>query len=414
VSLLILAYHEIFGSGGEHPLIRFLGLLALFLNAPYYLAVRTGRWLRLQAHVRMLTDIALITLGLWSAGGLAAARYVGLYTVIPVAAGILLSSGAGLVAAGVATLSYLAVALFAPTGRPPAPGSPALTDWAVAAFNLLVVNLVGGLTAFLANVHHRNRRRLGALYQELERAHDELLRLTVEMQRAAELRALGQVAAGMAHEIRNALTVASGQLRLVRRRAEPFGPEVAQHLDGIERSYGAALRIVTSALETARQPAAEKIRVSLAAVAQRLADLKGYDLHRKEISLRLDFPPDFPLVLANPVQLQQVLLNLIMNAEEALGETTGPRAIELVGLVEAERAVLEVRDTGPGIPPTVLPRLFEPFYTTKAQGTGLGLAIAAGIVRDLGGELTAANRPEGGAAFRVSLPATRLDRAAPA
>jgi two-component system C4-dicarboxylate transport sensor histidine kinase DctB len=79
--------------------------------------------------------------------------------------------------------------------------------------------------------------------------------------------------------------------------------------------------------------------------------------------------------------------------------------------MEPGRAVVEVRDSGPGIPPAVLPKLFEPFYTTKAAGTGLGLAISAGIVHDLGGKLVAENRPEGGAVFRIDLPAIRHEPA---
>lgn len=97
------------------------------------------------------------------------------------------------------------------------------------------------------------------------------------------------------------------------------------------------------------------------------------------------------------------------NAQDALRQHQGPCVIALTARPDGDRVTLEVRDTGPGIPPDVLPRLFEPFYTTKASGTGLGLAIAAGIIGDLGGELTAANEAGGGAVFRIALSATRLN-----
>lgn len=100
-----------------------------------------------------------------------------------------------------------------------------------------------------------------------------------------------------------------------------------------------------------------------------------------------------------------ILLNLVTNAQQALQTHPHPRDIEIVGFREDGRAVLEVRDNGPGIPTDALPRPFEPFYTTKPEGTGLGLTISATIVRDHGGHLTADNRPGGGALFRVTLPA---------
>ena len=145
--------------------------------------------------------------------------------------------------------------------------------------------------------------------------------------------------------------------------------------------------------------------VSISGVVQNIVQLKGYDLRRDRIALRVDVPADFALVMAAPFQLQQVLLNLINNAQDALRGAAQPRAITIVGLKEPERVVVEVRDTGPGVPSDMVPRLFEPFYTTKAHGTGLGLAISAAIIKELGGELTAENGPKGGAVFRVSLPA---------
>ncbi len=105
----------------------------------------------------------------------------------------------------------------------------------------------------------------------------------------------------------------------------------------------------------------------------------------------------------------QVLLNLVGNAQDALRGAPGLRVVSIVGLADDEHAIVEVRDTGPGVPPEILTRLFEPFATTKAYGTGLGLAISAGIVRNLGGELTAKHSLEGGAVFRVTLPASPGD-----
>jgi C4-dicarboxylate-specific signal transduction histidine kinase len=99
-----------------------------------------------------------------------------------------------------------------------------------------------------------------------------------------------------------------------------------------------------------------------------------------------------------------VLLNLVTNAQEVLPAGGGARLIAIVGSSAEGRATVEVQDTGPGIPEEAMPLIFQPFYTTKPQGTGLGLAISADIVRDCGGQLSARNRAEGGAAFRMTLP----------
>lgn len=412
VALVILVFHETLGTGAENLLIRYTALLALLINVPYYLAARTGRWRRLQAYARMCVDIAFVTLGLYSASGLTAAPYISIYAITPVYAGMTLSSVACLVATWVATASYLAMVFLEHGGWLPVAARPSPDPWTIVGFNLLVLNMVGGLTTLLAEALRRSRRQLAGVNQDLERAYDELFRLNTEIQQTAQLRVLGEVVAGVTHEIRNALTPAIGHIQLARPRVRGLSPEAMQHLDRVEESCDAAMRIVKHALEMARQSPTERVPVAMPEVASRIAALKRYDLHRDGIALRLDFPSGFPLVLGVPFQLQQVLLNLITNAHDAVRRAAHPRTIDIVGLIEAEHAVVEVRDTGPGIPADVLPRVFEPFYTTKAGGTGLGLSISAGIVEGLGGELTAANRPEGGAVFRLRLPLISSEQAA--
>lgn len=302
-----------------------------------------------------------------------------------------------------ATASYLAVLLAQWAGLLPAARVLALDAWTVAAFNLLLLNVVGGLTALLSEAYRRSRQRLASLYRELEQAYDAASRLNVEIQRAAGLQALGEVVAGVTHEIGNALQGLVLPLGTLREQLAGTAPDAVRHLDRMEYACAAIQRIVQNVLQTTRQGSEERVAVSLAEVAQRTLELKGYDLRRTGIEVRLEFPAGFPLVLGNPFRLQQVLLNLVTNAQDAMRD--GPRkpVLTITGLTVGDRAVVEVRDTGPGIPAEVFPRLFEPFYTTKPQGTGLGLAISADIVRGMGGELTARNGPEG-AIFRVSLP----------
>ena len=409
VAALILAFNELFGVGPNAPgdvSLRVLAIGNLLLNVPYYLAARTGWRLRAQAYVRMLLDVTFVTAGLYDAGGIAAAQDLSVYVIVPVYAALMLSSTAALVATAYATASYLVVITaqsvgWLPISRPPLPSAGGIV-----AFNLLIVNVVGGLAAWLAERYRRSRREVRELYQELERAHDASLRLTGEIQRTARLYALGEVVAGITHEMRNVLMAATSHTHLLRRRVGDTDPEVQRHAEQVEHSLATAARILGNVLDTARQPSNERVRVNVPDVVRRVVDLKSYDMRRDGITLSVAFPPGFPQVVAVPFQLEQVVLNLVSNAHAALrGQREGP-GIVIAGIVDRGHAVIEVRDNGPGIPEDVLPRIFEPFFTTKPDGTGLGLAISAGIVRDSGGELTAANRPHGGAVFRVSLPVT--------
>ena len=406
VVVLIVGFNELFGVGPNRPgdpALRAVGFVALVLNLLYYVAARTGWRMRAQAYVRLLVDVTLVTAGVYDAGGIAAAQDLIVYLIIPVYTALMFSSRASLVATGYSIAAYLAIVLaqtrgWLPMTRPPLPNAGG-----VAAFNLLMVATVAVMTAWLGARYRASRRQVMSLNRELERAHDAAMRLSGEIQRTSRLYALGEVVAGVTHEIRNVLMAATSHVHLLRRRLREPEPEVVRHVDQVDHGLANAARIINNVLETARQPSNERVRTRAADIARRVADLKGYDVRRDGIALRLDFPATLPDVVAAPFQLEQVLLNLVSNAHDALrGARDG--VITIAGVLDAGRVAIEVRDNGPGIPADALPRIFEPFYTTKPSGTGLGLAISAGIVRDSGGELTASNRPDGGAVFRLALP----------
>jgi signal transduction histidine kinase len=325
------------------------------------------------------------------------------YAIVPVYAGLVFSSRACLLATALAAVSYLAVAL----GTSRAPVAAMGSAWVIAAFNLLVVAIVGVVTAILAEAYRGSRLRLAALNRELERANDESLRLNAEIQRSARLSMLGEGMAGVAHELSNVMNIVLGHVGLAHNRRAELSAEVARHVDRALEGCENATRILRNTLDAVREGSAEKRPVSLADVARRTVELKAYDLRRDGITIRVRFAEGVPAVQGVAFQLQQVLLNLITNAQQALREKRGaPRIIEIVGTADDERAVIEVRDSGPGIPPETLPRLFTPFFTTKADGTGLGLTVSTAIVHDHGGTLTGDNRPTGGAVFRIELPAS--------
>ena len=404
-SLLLLFNEAVVADHVMSSIIRLTAFIGLVLNVPYYVAIRTGVVLRAQAYVRMFVDVALTTIGLYGAGGLGAAQYIGVYTIVPIYTAFVFSARASVLATVFATVSYLAVVALQLAHRLPFTQQPLPDAWLIAAFNLLVLNIVGSLAALLAEAYQASRQRLTRLYDELEHAHDESLKLNVEIQGAARRFVLAEVVAGVTHEVRNALQGAFGHLWLARRTGRPLSPEAASHLDQAEQACESAMRIVRTTLDMARRPAPEREPVAPADVVRQVAELKAVEFRRDGITLDIDAPDTLPAVLGSHYQLLQVLLNVVGNAQDELRDSAGRRQITITGRAADGRVLLEVRDSGPGIAPNVLPHVFEPFYTTKVGGTGLGLAISAGIVDAFGGTLIAENRREGGAAFRITLPA---------
>ncbi len=224
-----------------------------------------------------------------------------------------------------------------------------------------------------------------------------------ELQARARLAALGRMAAGLAHEIRNPLGAIKGAAQLLADTAgdEPASPEfVAIIVEEVERLD----RVVRSVLDYARPAPVDLHSIQINPIVERtLALLRSSTEFSTQLEAELD--PGNPWVRADAEQLQQVLINLARNAAEAMG---GGGAVTIVTRQREDRlsrvVELEVRDTGPGFPEQVQRSLFEPFFTTKPNGTGLGLAITERIVQGMGGRIEAQSLAAGGAVFRVTLP----------
>ncbi len=413
VSVAALVFNELVAFDHEAAaVIRVTALIALGVNLPYLLAVRTGRALRTQAHLRILIDVALTTAGLYGAGGLSAAPYIGIYAIVPVYSAIVFSSLACVLAVLFATATYLVLAALQSAGvlpflAPPPPGA-----WTTAAFNLLILNIVGWLAALLAHAYRVSRERLAALYAELERAHDHSVQMNTQLQLATRRYVLGEVVTGVTHEVRDALQGVFGHLWLARRGGPALPAAALDHLARAEQACENAMRIMATTLDMARRPEPTRETVAVAEVVRRVAELKAVEFRRERIVLRVELAEPLPPILGGSLQLQQALLNLVVNAQEELRGAGGRREISIVAREDGDRVLLDVRDTGRGIPPSILPHLFEPFHTTKTAGTGIGLAMSAGIAESLAGTLTGENRPEGGAAFRLTLPAATRRAAA--
>jgi len=235
------------------------------------------------------------------------------------------------------------------------------------------------------------------LYSETVRAQEQLIH-------AEKLSAVGELASGVAHEINNPLTTILGHAHLLVDHPDTT-PHVRERITMIAEEASRTARIVQSLLLFARRHPPERRPCSVADQLRRVIELKDYQLQRDGIRVVTEFEA-CPPVLADENQLQQVLLNLVQNAHQAMAKHPGPRVLTLRVHASGRNAVVQVLDTGPGITPEVMTRLFDPFFTTKppGEGSGLGLSVSYGIVTEHRGTLSAENRPGGGAAFTVELP----------
>ncbi len=227
-----------------------------------------------------------------------------------------------------------------------------------------------------------------------------------------KMASIGQLVSGVAHELNNPLTSIAGLAELLLER--PAHPELPrEHLRVIHDQAERAGRIVRNLLTFARKGVPEQTAVDLNDVVSRTSLLIVYELQLHGIELTSEVSPSPVIVLGDRYELQQVLLNLVTNAVQAVaGLKPGQhRRITLSTIRSNYEAVLRVRDTGPGVPKHLAPYLFTPFFTTKGpgEGTGLGLSLSYGLVKAHGGALTYEPSPEGGAEFRVTLPLYEVD-----
>lgn len=262
----------------------------------------------------------------------------------------------------------------------------------------------------------RGEARLLAQVRDLT----EQERMQGELLQAQKMEALGQLISGVAHELNNPLSAIVAFSQLLR-ADERLPADMARDADLLMQEADRTRRIVQNLLDFARQRRPERQPASLAALIERTLELHAYALGAGSIEVRRHIPADLPPVDVDPGQIQQVLLNLTLNAIQAIrasGER-GTITIEAGSVVEdggRQLVRLAITDDGPGVAASSRPHLFEPFYTTKAvgQGTGLGLSVSYGIVAGHAGRLWYEPAPDGGARFLLELPSSRaLDGAAP-
>nr|MBA3671240.1 response regulator [Gemmatimonadaceae bacterium] len=231
-------------------------------------------------------------------------------------------------------------------------------------------------------------------------------RLTEQVIQQEKLVAVGQLVSGIAHELNNPLAGVLAFSQLLLASEDGQRPETRSAVETIHREAKRAGKIVNNLLTFARQQPGERVAVSLNRIVEDSLGLRGYALRAASVHVALELDPALPETRGDPSQLQQVVLNLLGNAEQALLERHGPRALVVRTWREGGMLLLSVSDNGPGIASAHRDRVFNPFFTTKpvGQGTGLGLSISDGIVREHGGSIRVDSDPGRGATFIVELP----------
>jgi signal transduction histidine kinase len=234
----------------------------------------------------------------------------------------------------------------------------------------------------------------------------ERVQLRDRLTQTEKLAALGQFVAGIAHEMNNPLQAVLGHLELLRTTGE-LPPKLRKDVQMIYREADRAAKIVRNLLVFAGSRRLSRRRLNLNLVITRVLALRAPSCRAAGIEVFRETDETMPRLLGDPLMLQQALLNVVLNAEQAVAGRADARIVVRTSF-DAPRnlAIASVADNGVGVRPDALPRVFEPFFTTKdvGKGTGLGLAIAYGIVQEHGGEIRAANDAGGGAIFTVDLP----------
>lgn len=308
-----------------------------------------------------------------------------LYYLPIIYAAIYLGWRGGLVASTISAVCYIPHILMAWHHLP---------DYAMNQYaEIIVFFLVGTVTGVLADRGMKQRQELAALNRDLQNSFEQI-------KRADRLSAIGELSASLAHEIRNPLASIDGATNLIESDQTP--PEMRRASLGIIRKEVQRLnRLLTNLLDFARPRKPEFQAVHPDRLIEATIALINHSAQQKGVTLRKDVPPDVPAFQCDPEQMKQVVLNLGINAVQAM---TRPGEIVVSARRDNSSVILSVRDQGPGVDEQDLDKIFNPFYTTKDTGTGLGLSVVYQIVTQHGGMVAAERNPAGGMTFSLTLP----------
>jgi len=248
---------------------------------------------------------------------------------------------------------------------------------------------------------------------EIQRREQELRNKQEQLVQAGKLATLGELTTGVAHELNNPLNnidLFVGNAVDLIDLAVPDTGRILGQLRQAMQQVRKATEIISHLRTFGRAAPASRESISLRQVIERAFSLMQEQLRLREIEVTIDLGPEEPIVSGNSIQLEQVFINLLTNARDAVADCIR-KAIRISGSVGSESADITFADTGHGIPPGLERRIFDPFFTTKevGKGTGLGLSIAYGIIKDHGGTISVVSRPGEGATFYIHLPLALTD-----
>jgi two-component system sensor histidine kinase HydH len=307
----------------------------------------------------------------------------------------------GVAAALITTAAYLPHALGHISHDPAAPIDKGL--------EVLLYNVVGVVTGLLVERERREKRDHQRTAANLRRTLEEREALEGELRRRERLAAVGQLSAGLAHEIRNPLGSIKGAAQILGEGDLP-ATDRDRLLAILAEETGRLDRVLTDFLTFARPRPPELHTLELAGCVRDTVALLAPEAAERNVAFKVVAATDLPTVAADEHLLRQVVLNLVRNGLQAVDRGgrleiyLDPVAGDHGSDASPNRVRLSVCDDGPGIAPAEFGRLFNPFFTTREEGTGLGLAICHRIIADHGGTIEVSNRPEGGARFDVYLP----------
>jgi two-component system NtrC family sensor kinase len=242
-------------------------------------------------------------------------------------------------------------------------------------------------------------------YRGVARDVTERVHLQTQLIQSAKLSGIGQMISGVAHELNNPLTTVMGYSQLL--QASDVDETIKEDLRRIYDDALRAQRIVQNLLTFARQKRPQRGPVDINEVIEQTLSLRKYQLRVDNVEVVTELAENLPWTVADGDQLQQVLLNIINNAHQAVSQQRGGGILTIRSeLVDGDTIRVTLADTGPGMPPQVLKRIFDPFFTTKdvGAGTGLGLSVSHGIIQEHGGRIWAESERGQGATFFVELP----------
>ncbi|HEY6351847.1 MAG TPA: ATP-binding protein [Candidatus Angelobacter sp.] len=276
--------------------------------------------------------------------------------------------------------------------------------WGELALRLVFFFLVGIIINRFVMGYRQQTRRYQEAAETLTIANDNLKKAQAEARRAERLAALGQLSAGLAHEIRNPLGVIKGSAEILNQKLSASDALARELSSYIYTEVNRLSALVSRFLDFARPSQLELRATDLPALVERVLKSVSEQQSMDKITIKRDYSPNLPPVMLDQQLCDQVFTNLISNACEAMGEQGGELSIRVHAEESRHEVLVEIQDTGPGIPVDLKEQIFNPFFTTKKTGVGLGLAIVTKIVDAHGGAVRVTSDAGHGACFLVSFP----------